>query len=104
MAISKKDLQDVAKELASLLKKVENMQKRLGESSPAKAAAKKAPPKAKSASATVLSIVNRSKKGITPAAVMAKTGFGAKKVQNILFEAKKKGKVKTISRGIYLKA
>jgi predicted Rossmann fold nucleotide-binding protein DprA/Smf involved in DNA uptake len=52
---------------------------------------------------TVLTIVNRSRKGIDVDTIAKKTGFDKKKISNILYKLKKAGKVKAISRGVYTK-
>lgn len=72
-------------------------------STPKKTAPKKAPVK-KTASDTVLIIINRSKKGVDSATLAKKTGFDKKKIANIVFKLRKQGKVKSISKGVYAKA
>lgn len=73
-------------------------------SKPKKSAAKKAAPKKPvTAAETVLKIINRSKKGISPAMISEKTGFSRKKVHNIIYKLKKEGKIKSIGKGLYLK-
>ena len=77
-----------------------------------KAAAKRKKPAAKkaaqkkptTAAETVLKVISRSRKGISPAAICEKTGFASKKVHNILYKLKKQGKIKSVGRGLYLKA
>jgi putative endonuclease len=49
----------------------------------------------------VLSIIKESGKGINTPALMAKTGFNEKKVQNLVFKLRKQGRIKNISKGIY---
>ena len=66
---------------------------------PAKPAAKKGKPA--SASATVLDIINNSPEPLNNAAIMEKTGYDKRKVQNILFNLKKAGKIKSAGRGLY---
>lgn len=69
-----------------------------------KSVAKKAAPKKPvTAAETVLKIISRSKKGISPAAISEKSGFGTKKVHNIVYKLKKQGKIKSVGRGLYLK-
>ena len=72
--------------------------------SPAKSK-KPAPEKKKPATATetVLTIIDRSKKGIDTATIMKKTGYNQKKVANIVYKLKKQGKIKSTDKGIYLK-
>jgi len=67
---------------------------------------KKATPKGKSritAADTVLSAIKRSKKGVDTATLMKRTGFDKKKVQNAVFKLKKVGKIKNVSKGVYVK-
>ena len=52
----------------------------------------------------VLKIIKRSKKGVTAATLMAKTGYDLKKVRNILQRAYKQGKIKRADKGIYIAA
>lgn len=57
-----------------------------------------------SATATVLELIECSKKGISTAKIKEKTGFDEKKIWNIINRLKKEGKVKNIKRGLYGKA
>ena len=120
----KKDLQAVTQTLKALTQKVEKMQAQMekaGKSKPAakkpvkKATAKKAAPKKtgakkvapkKSVTAvdTVLGIINKSKKGIDTSALMQKTGYDKKKIANLVFKLKKQGKIKSETKGVYVKA
>jgi uncharacterized protein YdaU (DUF1376 family) len=128
----KKDLEAILKALNGLAQKVQKLQERIGEEikptkkpkakavkkktvkkAPArKVAAKKAahkkavPKKAKPATAadTVLAIINRYKKGVNNAALMEKTGYNQKKISNLVFKLRKQGKIKSVDRGVYVKA
>ena len=120
----KKDLQTVNKDLKALAKKVDGiiiaidkLEKPKATKKPkAKAvkikAVKKAPVKKaavkKAAPATavdtVLAIIKRSKKGVGTAALMEKTGYNQKKIANLVFKLRKQGKIKSVGRGVYLKA
>jgi len=53
---------------------------------------------------TVLGIINRTKKGVDTAALMKKTGVDQKKIHNIVYKLKKQGKIKSVGKGVYLKA
>jgi len=53
---------------------------------------------------TVLAIVSRSKKGVNTAILMEKTGYDQKKISNLLYKLKKQGKIKSVNKGVYLKA
>ena len=72
-----------------------------------KAAPKKAvPKKATQATAvdTVLAIIKRYKKGVGNAALMEKTGYNQKKIANLVFKLRKQGKIKSVDKGVYVKA
>jgi len=128
----KKDLEAILKALTGLAQKVEKLQEQIGEETkltkkpkakaiktkavkkaPArKGAVKKAvpkkavPEKAKPATAvdTVLAIIRRSKKGVGMAALMEKTGYNQKKIANLVFKLRKQGKIKSVDKGVYVKA
>jgi hypothetical protein len=130
----KKDLQAVNKEIKALAKKTESLlkavdklekpkptkkpkakavKKKVVKKAPIKrVAAKKAvpkkavPEKAKPATAvdTVLAIIRRSKKGVGMAALMEKTGYNQKKIANLVFKLRKQGKIKSVDKGVYVKA
>ena len=118
------DLKVVDKELKALSKKVEQLiaaiRKVKHPETPKKSATKKTTAKKTirkvpagktankatiaSASDTVLALIKRSKKGLDNAALIEKTGYDKIKVRNIVFRLKKLKKIKTASRGIFLKA
>ena len=122
----KQDLIAVNKELKALVKKTESLMKSVDtiekakavkpkKASPKKAikpkavkkvAAKITPTKKRSVKPTdtdkVLNIIKRSKKGVTTQALIKKTGFDAKKIANMVFRATKMGKIKSVSKGIYV--
>jgi hypothetical protein len=52
----------------------------------------------------VYDVIKRSKKGLGFSDIQAKTGFGDKKIRNIIFRLNKIGKIKRKSRGIYIAA
>ena len=54
------------------------------------------------ASGVVLDTMGKFKKGVGFAEIQARTGFGEKKVRNIIFRLDKLGKIKRKSRGIYV--
>ncbi len=118
-----KDLQSAAKALNTLAKKIDAISKKLGgdkktapaKTSPAKATKKKpgvkpvkkrAPKKLAVATGSdrVLKIVSGSQKGVNTAALIGKTGFNAKRVQNTVFRLRKLGKIKSLKKGVYVKA
>jgi hypothetical protein len=69
---------------------------------PKKAVQKKAKPA--TAADTVLAIIRRSKKGVGMAALMEKTGYNQKKIANLVFKLRKQGKIKSVDKGVYVKA
>lgn len=50
----------------------------------------------------VLDAIRRSKEGAGFAEIQSKTGFGDKKIRNIIFRLHKTGKIKRKSRGVYI--
>ena len=52
----------------------------------------------------VYDVIKRSKKGLGFSDIQAKTGFGDKKIRNIIFRLNKIGKIKRKSRGLYIAA
>jgi hypothetical protein len=126
MAILKRDLQAVKKDIMALEKKMEKLlnafeaapkakavkkvkQKRVKAKAKRAAVAKKAAPRkraAKKVTSTdqILKIIKRSRKGVNVPTLKAKTGFEDKKVRNIIFRASKEGKIKKVGRGVYVGA
>ena len=125
MAILKKDLQAVKRDIKALEKKMEKLLKAYGQPQKPKAAkktkrktvkvktkraaaVKKVAPKKKASKMTateqILKIIKRSRKGVDVPTLKTKTGFEDKKVRNIIFRASKEGKIKKVGRGIYLGA
>jgi len=109
-----KGLNAVLKELKALTRKTEGMVKKLDRLGKAKAAKK---PKAKvrvkkraaskktktTAIDTVFSIIKKSRKGVDAGTLKKKTGFDNKKVWNNINMLKVIGKIKSVSRGVYVK-
>ncbi len=110
----------VAQGVESLAEKLDGIAKaRLDEKAKAKPARKAPKPKKKvvkavkkavakkekpaTAAETVLKIINRSKKGIGVTALSEKTGFAPNRIHDVVYKLKKQGKVKSVSRGVYLK-
>ena len=52
----------------------------------------------------VFDAIKRSRRGLGFSDIQAKTGFGDKKIRNIIFRLNKTGKIKRKSRGIYVAA
>ncbi|MBL7203834.1 MAG: hypothetical protein ISS63_05810 [Desulfobacteraceae bacterium] len=100
-----KDLQAVSKTLKQLTLKTENIAKRLDKFEKAKTKPKVTKKIVKvSAAATVLAIIKRSRKGVDIATLKSKAGIGSITVNNIIYRLKKKDKIKSSGRGIYVKA
>ena len=123
MAILKKDLQTLQREIKALGRKMEKLIKEFDKGKKAKvtkkvtakharlktikkAPAKKAPVKKKTAKLTatdkVLKIIMGRKRGVNTATLVKKTGFNQKKVTNILQRTYKQGKIKRVGKGIYV--
>ena len=120
----KKDLLAVNKELKTLSKKVEKAiatVDKLGKaktvkakpvrkaaSKPARKVAVKKPAVKKTAQLSAVdnafSFIKRSKKGVSTATLMEKTGFDQKKVYNIIYKLNKLGKIKSVGKGVYVKS
>jgi len=112
----KKELQKVSDKINQLTKIVDKMKdavestetatkKKPAKEKVAKRTLKKAPAKKPTrgeAVQTILEIIKKSKNGIDTAGLMEKTRFNQKKIQNLLFKLRKQGKVKSISRGVYV--
>lgn len=108
----KKDLQTVLKSLnlatdkvEKLMKKVETLEKPQNLKKPgAKAPSKARAPKKTSDSDAVLAIIKRFKKGVDGATLRKKTGFEGRKIRDIVYRLKKRGKIKIEGKGVYLKS
>ena len=74
------------------------------EKSRTKTASKEALPKLKSKFPfdTVVEIIRRSRKGVTVAMIRGKTGFEDKQIRNFVHKAKRQGKIKSKTRGVYI--
>jgi hypothetical protein len=107
MTISKKDLQALRKQIQTLEKKMDKLVAAAGKTVKPNAA-NKAPVKkgTKKLTATdqVLGIINRSKTGVNIKTLMEKTSFSQKKVTNILQRTYKRGKIKRVAKGVYVRA
>jgi predicted Rossmann fold nucleotide-binding protein DprA/Smf involved in DNA uptake len=69
---------------------------------PKKAVSKKSKPP--TAADTVLGVIDRAKKGVNTATLMEKTGYDQKKIANLVYKLKNQGKIKSVNKGVYLKA
>jgi ATP-dependent Clp protease ATP-binding subunit ClpA len=109
-------LKTLAKGVEAIAEKVDEVSKSQGVVKPKKKpstsakkvkAAKKAANKKAVKPATdtdkVLTIIGRSKKGVSTATIMAKTGFDQKKIANIIYRLRKQKKIKSVDKGVYTK-
>jgi hypothetical protein len=125
MAILKRDIKDIQKDIKALERKTEKLLKALDKEKTTKTKratkrvtarsvkAKRTPAKKAAAgrkrlklTATdqVLRIIKRSRKGVDVPTLKKKTGFEDKKVRNIIFRTSKEGKIKKVGRGVYVGA
>ena len=103
-------LKTVSKSLAALSKQVEKLSKQVSKAPPAgktaatrkPVAAKGGPARGKTVLDTVLSVIKRSKKGVTVAQLKEKTQLDARQLSNALYKLSKKGEVYAKSRGLYV--
>ncbi len=129
----KKDLQAVNKDLKALAKKVDKMIVAVGKLGKPKAKATKAKPVKKTATKakpvkkvaakkgpvkkvvvkkpviitaadTVFGFIKRYRKGVDVSTLMEKTGFNKRKIYNNVKVLTKRGKIKSVGRGVYVKA
>jgi len=111
-----KQLVTASKSLVNLSKQLEKLSMHVDKMQASGAAAKKKPAVRKKAGvkkqadakgATVLGSVfdsiKRSKKGVAIEKIKEKTGYDGRQLSNALYKLTKQGKIKTISRGVYLK-
>ena len=124
-------IKSIAKNLTSLAGKLEKLTNQLGKETakaapaPKKAAAKKpkkavAKPKKKDPAApqasaaasddkstvldNVMDVISKSRSGANISDLKTKTGLESRQLSNALYKLSKKGQIKTISRGVYVKA
>jgi predicted Rossmann fold nucleotide-binding protein DprA/Smf involved in DNA uptake len=108
----KKSLEKVASELNKAAKQVEKLADKLGAQTVAKAkpvkktVAKKLSKKTAkqpAAADTVYNVIARPKNGANMAAIKQKTGYDNKKIHNLVYKLKKQGKIKSETKGVYVK-
>ncbi len=117
-------IKSLEKNIAALQGKLAKLKgQKSGKAAPAKKAAAKAPKKAvaapkkkataKKASAdaakgtvleNVLDVIGKSRNGANIADLKTKTNLESRQLSNALYKLSKKGQIKTISRGVYVKA
>ena len=120
----KRSLESILKGLKTLTERAERLEKQLAKlekpqatkkpkpkakvkPKPARKAPARRPVAKKAAKITavdsVLGIIQKSKGEVTTAQIKKETGFSNQKIFDIISRAKKQGKVKTVSRGVYTK-
>lgn len=115
-------IKSLEKNIAALQKKLAKLKGQGGKAGSTKKAAAKAPKKAaapkkkaapkKVASSdakgtvleNVLEVIGKSRSGANIADLKAKTNLESRQLSNALYKLSKKGQIKTISRGVYVKA
>lgn len=130
MAITKKDLAALKKEVKKIEKMMASVVKAIEKgNSPKKASSKRTPRKTAatapvktdstktatarktaaaakvsgdSATDQVLEVIKRFNEGVDVPTIKKETGFDDKKVRNIVFRASKQGKIKKSGRGVYV--
>ena len=101
----KKDVLALSKSLKALAKRTEQMAKKLERLEETKGKPKAQPKRAKAtASEIILSIIKRSRKGVSSATLQKKTGFNNQTIWNNISQLKKRGKIKKIGTGVYVPA
>ena len=119
----KKDLTAVLKSLTTLTQKVKKMQAQFekpekapkakiqkakapkAKAKPVKKAATKKPAKEKTAETAYATLLaNIDANGVSVKDLKSKTGFDSRKIANMLYRAKKQGKIKSEKKGVYVKA
>jgi predicted Rossmann fold nucleotide-binding protein DprA/Smf involved in DNA uptake len=105
----KMSLKKLASDLMKVAKRAEEIAAKLDtqEKAPPKQAAAKAPRKQAAqptAADSIFKIIARLKKGADMAAIKQKTGYDNKKIHNLVYKLKKQGKIKSETKGVYVKA
>ena len=99
------DLMKVAQKTEALAAKLDTAQNPGPAESARKKASKKTPkPAAPTSADTVYKVIARYKKGAGIDTIKQKTGYDAKKIQNLVYKLKKQDKIKSETKGVYMKA
>ena len=118
----KKQLATASKSLVNLSKQLEKISSHVDKLQATKAAAKKKPvakkkpavrkkagvkkptaAKGETVLGSVFDSIKRSKKGIAIEKIKEKTRYDGRQLSNALYKLTKQGKIKTVSRGVYIK-
>ena len=103
-------LRKVASELMKAAKEVEKLADKLEAPTKTKSGKKTAGKKVSmkiatqpTAVDTAFGIIKRYKKGVNIATIRQKTGYDAKKIHNLVYKLKKQAKIKSETKGVYVK-
>ena len=101
----KKSLEKLASDLSKAAEQVEKLAGELAPQAKAKAVAKKVSKKTAQPTAadTVYKVIARLKKGANMATIKQKTGYDNRKINNLVYKLKKQGKIKSPTKGVYVK-
>ncbi len=115
LVTASKSLVNLSKQLEKLSMHVDKMQAS-GAAAKKKAVVKKKPAVRKKAGVkkpaaakgvtvlgSIFDAIKRSKKGVAIEKIKEKTGYDGRQLSNALYKLTKQGKIKTVSRGVYLK-
>jgi len=89
---------------AAVKNRVKPAASKAGAKMPLKTSAAKRKVAALTDTAQILAVINRSKRGLDVATLQQKTGFGEKKIRNVIYKAFRQGIIIRAGRGIYLGA
>ncbi len=112
-----RDLQFLLKNLKLLVQKAERIEKKLDKLEKSESVMKPKPktiprvakqtvaekPKRETASATVLDIITKSRGAVHIADLKEETGFKDNNIRMIIYRLKKRGKIKSVRKGVYKK-
>ena len=97
-----------AKPVKKTVAKAKTVKKVAAKKAPVKKVAVKKPAAKKpvklTASDTVFGFIKRYRKGVDVSTLMEKTGFNKRKIYDNVKVLKKRGKIKSVAKGVYLKA
>jgi predicted Rossmann fold nucleotide-binding protein DprA/Smf involved in DNA uptake len=98
------DLMKAAKNVESIAGKLEAQTKATpAKKTVAKKATAKKAAKQPTAADAVFGIIKRYKKGANMATINQKTGYDNKKIHNLVYKLKKQGKIRSETKGVYVR-
>lgn len=96
MHVDKMQASGAAAKKKAVVKKKPAVRKKTGVKKPAAA-------KGVTVLGSIFDAIKRSKKGVAIEKIKEKTGYDGRQLSNALYKLTKQGKIKTVSRGVYLK-